>query len=112
MIVARRLNTVERLVLLIPLAALLSVLGFLIAGATATAPALRFPHVSLIPRGEVPFMQTVRALGTTGGGFLTAGRAQTPVWIIVLLVLGFGTLWIVCGAVMLRSSLRSGDTDS
>ena len=104
--VARRLNVTERLVLLVLLAAVLSVLGLLIAVATASVPAVSLPHNALIGRGEVPFMQTVKALGISGGGFLTSGRAHTPLWITVSLVVGLGALWIVCAVATLWSTLR------
>jgi len=104
---ATRLNVSERLVLLVTLAAVLSVLGFLIAGATVTTPALSLPRNALIPRGEIPFMQTVKELGANGGGFFTARHPQTPTWIIISLVVGFGSLWFVSAVALLRARLRT-----
>jgi hypothetical protein len=105
--VARRLDVGERLVLLVLLAAVLSVVGLLVAGATVGTPAVNLPHEALIGRGEVPFMQTVKALGIDGGGVLAADHAQTPEWIVLSLVVGFGALWTACAVTLLWSSLRS-----
>jgi len=102
-VVKGRFNLAERVVLLAVLAALLAVLGLLVAGATTTVPttATHLSQQTLIPRGEIPFMQTVRALGTTGGGFFASREAQTPMWIIASLGAGFGAIWIVSSALLL-----------
>ena len=50
-----RLNLGERVVLLVALAAVLAVLGFLVADAITTAGAAHVPTVAkLVPRGEIP----------------------------------------------------------
>ncbi len=102
--IARSLGVTERLAILLVLAALFSVLGFFIAGVTVADPVVRLlPHVAaLTPRGPIPFMQTVRSLGAAGGGFFLTGHPQTPTWIILTLVVGFGTLWGAVAVVILR----------
>jgi len=101
-----RLNLAERTVLLASFAVLLAVLGLLIAGATATTGTLplHIPHSGLIQRGEIPFMQTVKALDISGGGFLIANHPRTPPWIIAVLVVGFGTMWAISAWLLLRPS--------
>ncbi|HXW77935.1 MAG TPA: hypothetical protein VEJ84_00470 [Acidimicrobiales bacterium] len=102
---ARQLRIPERLAIVVGLGALFSVLGLLIARTTATTGALRlFPTTTtttLIPRGEIPFMQTVKALGTNGGDFFTLGHPQTPTWIIISLVVGFGAVWVAFAVAVL-----------
>ena len=98
------MNFAERGVLLAAFAAVLAILGLLIAGVTATAgPTIPFhlPHSELIPRGEIPFMQTIRALGTNGGGFLRANHPGAPSWVITALVAGFGAVWAVSAWLLL-----------
>jgi hypothetical protein len=40
-------------------------------------------------------MQTMKALGTSGGGFLTANQPRTPAWIVAVLAIGFASVWTV-----------------
>jgi hypothetical protein len=103
-----RLNVTERLLLVFAIAAVFAILGFLIAHAASSSPSvsIHLPNSALIPRGETPFMQTVKAFGTNGGGFFTAPSSGTPLWTVMVLGIGLGPIWLSLATMVLRPRQR------
>ena len=89
--VTSRLNVAERLLLVIGTAALFSVLGLLVAPTTATYP---------FPGGQIPFNQTVRVLAPNGVAFSVNTSSTTP-WIVIILAVGLGTIWVFLAGIVL-----------